>query len=52
MAIPSQDIGIQVAVEFESIGFRASVEKDKVIKDWTCYCIKILTPRYSEVIVI
>ena len=50
VAVPSEESGIQVALQAKKLGFETSVKKDGETEDWTCYCTISLIVNYSEVV--
>ena len=47
--VPSQTAGEGVASTARELGFDTNVEYDEESKTWTCYCTKVIVPRYETV---
>ena len=50
IAVPSNNVGDEIALVVKKLGFITSVEKDEESGEWTCYCTKTLIPEYEEVV--
>ena len=50
VAVPSKNVGNQVAPKAKDLGFKVSLEQDDESKEWICYCVKTLVPEYDEVV--
>jgi hypothetical protein len=49
VAVPNEESGQVVASRASALGFTTSVERDSETGAWTCYCTKIIIPRYEIV---
>ena len=52
VAVPDANIGYLVAEKVAEIGFKPEISHNDETDHWSCYCSKLMLPKYDDIIAI